>query len=263
MDLGPLPSHFRAAEGQAEATACAAPGPGSTSMEWMLIGWSHVEQCRSTWLISPQVWFRYSTGGPASPASQRSPQPAITSNRSHSCAPFSVRTVSLALVLVPLAGMVVRRLGGSGSAAGGAALALIGVADVTVLRPGLLHAHADWSRVATACVITDPGSLSAESVLNIALFVPFAFLAVVALGRALPAAIVVVAVVVTAGALSLGIEATQAAYGIGACDSSDVLHNVVGAGLGAAAGLMVLGVVTAVRVVSREPRAENGRTVVR
>jgi hypothetical protein len=167
-------------------------------------------------------------------------------------------TLILGLVLVPLAGVVVRRLGGSGSAAGGAALALIGIADLTVLRPGLLHAHAEWSRVATACVVTDPGSLSADAVLNIALFVPFAFLAVLAVGRALPPAIGVVAVVVAASALSLGIEATQAAYGIGACDSSDVVHNVVGAGFGAVAGLMVLGVVTAVRAaVSRESRARH------
>jgi VanZ like family len=172
-------------------------------------------------------------------------------------------SVALALVLVPLAAVVVRRLGGSGWAAGGAALALIGVADLTVLRPGLLHAHADWSRVATACVITDPGSLSAESLLNIALFVPFTFLAVLALRRARPAAVGAVAVVAAASALSLGIEAMQAAYGIGACDSSDVVHNVVGAGLGAVAGLMVLGVATAVRVVSRESRDEKRRTVVR
>ena len=152
----------------------------------------------------------------------------------------------LALVLVPVAGVVVAWLGGSGPAAGAAALALIGVADLTVLRPGLLHARPDWSRVASACVVTDPGSLSAETVLNVALFVPLAFLAVLALGRAVPAAIGAVVVVVAAGALSVGIETTQAAYGIGACDSSDVVHNVAGAAIGAAAGLMALAVVTAV-----------------
>jgi hypothetical protein len=158
-----------------------------------------------------------------------------------------VPTVLLAVALVPLAWVVVRRLGGYGSAAGAAVLALIGVADVTVLRPGLLHAHADWSRVATACVVTDPGSLGAETALNIALFVPFAFLAVLALRRWLAAAIGVVAVVSAAGALSLGIEAIQAAYGIGACDSSDVVHNVIGAGLGAIAGLLAVGVLSAIR----------------
>jgi hypothetical protein len=164
-------------------------------------------------------------------------------------------TLLLALVLVPLAGVVVRRLGGSGSAAGAATLTLIGVADLTVLRPGLLHAHADWSRVATACVVTGPGSSDAETVLNIALFVPAAFLAVLALRPLLPAAIGAVAVVVGAGALSLGIEATQAAYGIGACDSSDVVHNVVGGGLGVVAGLMVFGLVTSGRSIRDRRRA--------
>lgn len=171
-------------------------------------------------------------------------------------------TLLLALLLVPLTGVVARRLGGSGPAAGGAALALIGVADLTVLRPGLLHAHAEWSRVATACVLTDPSSLRAESVLNIALFVPVAFCAVLALRRPMPAAVgvlAVVAVVAGASALSLGIEATQAAYGIGACDSSDVVHNVLGAGLGAVAGVMIAGVGTAVRAVSRKPGAPVSR----
>jgi VanZ like family len=150
-----------------------------------------------------------------------------------------VPTVLLALVLVPGAWALAGRLGGVRVAAAGAALALIGVADVTVLRPGLLHARADWSRIATACVVTDPGWLSAETVLNVALFVPFAFLAVVAFRRSLPAAFGAVAVVLASSGLSLGIEATQAAYRIGACDSSDVVHNVLGAGIGAALGLVV------------------------
>ncbi len=154
-------------------------------------------------------------------------------------------TVLLALVLVPVAWLVAGRWGGVRLAAVGAALSLIGVADVTVLRPGLLHAGADWSRAATACVVTDPGGLSAETVLNVALFVPFAFLAVVAAGRAGPAVVGAAAAVLVASALSVGIEATQAAYRIGACDSSDVVHNVTGAGLGAALGLLALGVTQA------------------
>jgi Pyridoxamine 5'-phosphate oxidase len=38
------------------------------------IGWPHSEHRSSTWLIWPQEWCRYSTGGPASPASHLSPQ---------------------------------------------------------------------------------------------------------------------------------------------------------------------------------------------
>jgi hypothetical protein len=153
-----------------------------------------------------------------------------------------VPTVLLALVLGPLAWAVAGRLGGVRIAAGGAALALIGVADVTVLRPGLLHSQPDWARVATACVVTDPGRFSAEALLNVALFLPFAFLAVVAVGRVVPGAVGAMAVVVGVAALSIGIEATQAAYQIGACDSSDVVHNVIGAAIGATFGLLALGV---------------------
>jgi hypothetical protein len=150
-------------------------------------------------------------------------------------------SVLLALVLVPLAWTLARGLGGVGAAAGLAAMSLIGIADVTVLRPGLASSHADWSRVATACVVTDPSWMSAETLLNIALFVPLAFFAVAAFGRSRAAAAGAAAVVLAAGALSAGIEATQAAYGIGACDSSDVVHNVIGAAIGAVLALLVLG----------------------
>jgi VanZ like family len=154
-----------------------------------------------------------------------------------------VPSLLLAAVLLPIAWAVARAVGAAPIAAAGAALALIGVADVTVLRPGLLHADPDWSRVATACVVTDPGWLSAETVLNVALFAPFAFLAVVAVARVVPAALAAVGVVLIVAAMSLGIEATQAAYRIGACDSSDVVHNVIGAGFGAALGGLVAGIV--------------------
>ena len=164
---------------------------------------------------------------------------------------FLLPSLLLAVVLGPVAWMLATRWGGVRIAATAAAVALIGVADVTVLRPGLLHAHADWSRIATACVVTDPGWLSAETVLNVALFVPFAFLAVLAFGRALPALFGAVAVVFGSSCLSLGIEATQAAYGIGACDSSDVVHNVLGAGLGAVAGLVVVGLLAVARPTIR------------
>ena len=42
------------------------------------MGWPQSEQRSSTWLIWPQAWCRYSTGGPASPASHLSPQATIT-----------------------------------------------------------------------------------------------------------------------------------------------------------------------------------------
>ena len=173
---------------------------------------------------------------------------------------FLLPSLLLAVVLGPAAWALAGRWGGGRIAAGAAALALIGVADVTVLRPGLLHAHAHWSRITTACVVTDPGWVSAETVLNVALFVPFAFLAVLAFRRSLPALFGAVAVVLVSSCLSLGIEATQAAYGIGACDSSDVVHNVLGAGLGAVAGLVVLGVITVARPgVSCEPASPVAR----
>jgi hypothetical protein len=164
-------------------------------------------------------------------------------------------TVLLALVLGPVTWTVAGRLGGVRIAAVGAALALIGVADVTVLRPGLLHTHADWSRVASACVVTDPAWLSAETVLNVALFVPFAFFAVVACGRMLPATVGAAVVVLAGGVLSVGVEATQAAYRIGACDSSDVVHNVAGAAIGAVVGLVMLGIAGGLAGPGRRDRA--------
>ena len=56
------------------------------------MGWPHSEQCSSTWLIWPQAWCRYSTGGPASPASHLSPHTTITMSTSKSSSPLAVRT---------------------------------------------------------------------------------------------------------------------------------------------------------------------------
>ena len=70
------------------------PGPGSTSTSSACIGSPQWAQRSSTWLISPQAWWRYSTGGPASPASHLSPQPTITISMSTSSVPFAVSTYS-------------------------------------------------------------------------------------------------------------------------------------------------------------------------
>jgi hypothetical protein len=154
-------------------------------------------------------------------------------------------TVLLILLLAPLAWLAARHAGGLALAAAAAVVSLVAIADLTVLRPGLLHAHAEWSHVAAVCAVTDPSWLNAESLLNVALFVPAAFFAVLAVGRAAPAALWAVTVVVGSAVLSLGIEATQAAYGIGTCDSSDVVHNVTGALIGAVLALAALAVLAA------------------
>ena len=76
------------------AAYATAPGPGRTSMSAACIGSPHLAQRRSTLLTSPHAWWRYSTGGPAPPASHLSPQPTMTIKTSKSSVPMVVRWYS-------------------------------------------------------------------------------------------------------------------------------------------------------------------------
>lgn len=150
-------------------------------------------------------------------------------------------TVLLSIVLLPLAFVVAHALGGRPLAAVAASGSLVGVADVTVMRPGLLHRYADWHGVAAACQLTDPSVMSRDAVLNVVLLVPFGFFALLALRGTMPTLVALPMVVLSATTISVVVEATQAAYRIGACDSSDVVHNTAGAFLGALLGALVVG----------------------
>lgn len=123
-----------------------------------------------------------------------------------------------ALVVVPLAALVSRRLGGSrllGSLSGSAlAVAL----SLTLFRGG--WGHESLARLGQ-CALTDPVLLSGDGLANLVLFGPAAFLAALAVGRPLLVALAVLGV-------SLAVEATQAVEAVGVCDSSDALLNTTG-----------------------------------
>ena len=103
----------------------------------------------------------------------------------------------------------------------GAAAAFVLAAEVTLGRPGssLEAGHLSLLR---SCRITDPWSWSTEGLLNVALLAPFCFLAVLAVGHPM-------LVSLTGIAMSVGFETVQAATNRGVCDSSDVVHNALGA----------------------------------
>jgi len=130
-----------------------------------------------------------------------------------------------AAVLCPAGWWLARALHGSRVLAAASGAALAGAVAVTVARPGLgtgLRSGAlNLSALAT-CSVTDPWDLTPEAWLNLALLAPFALLLGLAIGRPL----LVIALAVLASA---GIEAVQAGYALGVCDSSDLVHNSVGA----------------------------------
>ena len=143
------------------------------------------------------------------------------------------RPLLLVAALVVLAGSGVvtwlarRRLSGRSSRAllFGLVLAVGAILAVTLFRE-------PWSTFCPACVTTwSPerllaGAFSTEVALNVALFVPAAFLATLLWPHPLRVA--------GAGVLlSLGIESLQALVGVGANDPLDVLANSAGALLGA------------------------------
>jgi hypothetical protein len=124
---------------------------------------------------------------------------------------------------------------------------------LTLARPGLRSSEADWSRVRAACLVTDARGLTPEALLNLLLLVPFAALAVLALGH--PILVWSVAVLASAG-----IEVVQAAYAVGTCDSSDLIRNAAGALVAAAlaASLRKGGqAVEAAVVMNQRTRARN------
>jgi glycopeptide antibiotics resistance protein len=85
-----------------------------------------------------------------------------------------------------------------------------------------------------ACAVTDPTPLSGDGLVNLALFAPAAFLAVLAVGRPGRVAAGVAAV-------SLAVEGLQAVWSVGVCDSSDALLNSLGGLAAALAAALVRG----------------------
>jgi hypothetical protein len=130
-----------------------------------------------------------------------------------------------AAVLCPAGWWLARALHGSRVLAAASGAALAGAVAITVARPGLgtgvRGGTANLTALAT-CTVSDPWVVSPEALLNVALLVPFALLAGLAIGR--PVLVIVIAVLASAG-----IEAVQAMYSLGVCDSSDLVHNGVGA----------------------------------
>jgi len=144
-------------------------------------------------------------------------------------------TLLAVAVLCPAGWWLARELHGSRvlAAASGAALAV--AFAVTVARPGLgtgMRTGTAGLRGLATCTVSDPWVLGPEAWLNIALLAPFALLAALAIGR--PVLVAAIAVLASAG-----IEAVQAIYSVGVCDSSDLVHNSVGAAGAAALGAAV------------------------
>lgn len=129
-------------------------------------------------------------------------------------------------VLAPAADRLAVRVRGSRGLAIAAVAFLAAALALTLARPGLRSSVVDWERAATACTVTDVRSWSTEALLNLLLLAPFAALAVLAIGHP-------ILVSLFAGLVSLGIETAQAAFSVGACDSSDLLRNSAGALLAA------------------------------
>ena len=103
----------------------------------------------------------------------------------------------------------------------GAAAALVLAAEVTLGRPGS-SLEAGQLSLLRSCRITDPWNWSTEGLLNVALLAPFCVLAVLAVGHPM-------LVSLTGIAVSVGFEIVQAVTDRGVCDSSDVVHNAIGA----------------------------------
>lgn len=138
------------------------------------------------------------------------------------------------LVLASLCAVVAGRLGRSRGAVALGALAgsALGVAiSLTLFRGG--RQPGSLARL-QACAVTDPMPLSGDGLVNLALFAPAAFLAVLAVGRPGRVAVGVTAV-------SLAVEGLQAVWSVGVCDSSDALLNSLGGLAAALAAVLVRG----------------------
>ena len=135
------------------------------------------------------------------------------------------------LVLAPAALMCARRLGWSrtrivSAGLAGASLAL--VPATTLARGDALIA---WGR---SCLIQPGLSLgTSEALLNVLLFAPAAFFAMLAVRRAAP-------VVLAALASSAAVEAVQSVTALGTCQTSDVVRNVAGATIACGVAALLL-----------------------
>ena len=134
-----------------------------------------------------------------------------------------------AVVLVALTVVLVRRAGWPPGRQVLAVLAAFGLAlfpALTLARRGieLRHPTCEWS---WGLSLT-----TAEQVLNLALLLPAGFFAGWALRRVWPVAL-------AALLLSVGVESVQAVFGLGMCQTGDVVRNVAGAVLGAYEGAVL------------------------
>jgi VanZ like family len=138
------------------------------------------------------------------------------------------RVLLVLALITAAAALVARYLRGSVVVAVLASVSLWPVFAVTLLNRGGASSAAA-SGLGT-CVVTDPRGLAFENLGNLMLLLPFAFLAATAVGRPL-------LVTATCLVISLSLEATQAMFTLGSCDSSDVVRNTAGALAGALVGV--------------------------
>lgn len=137
------------------------------------------------------------------------------------------RVLLAVLVVTGVAVLLAKLLRGSLILAALASGALWLAFAVTLLnRGGLTEVGA---RGLLSCALTDPRVLNADSIGNLLLFAPFGFMASASIGRPL-------LVAATGLVLSVSIEGVQAMGSLGACDSSDVVHNASGVLIGALLG---------------------------
>lgn len=153
----------------------------------------------------------------------------------------------VSLVLVPLVTMLAIRAGWSWWRVTSAGVAGLGAALVVAATLGRYEDGAVLHGWDLHCLAKPGLSLDTpEAKLNLLLFGPACFFAVLALRR-------LVIVLVLATALSVLLEAVQGATGVGTCETSDVVRNVAGA---AAAGLLGL---VAVMATARLPQHRPDR----
>ncbi len=146
-----------------------------------------------------------------------------------------VLTLALvSLVLVPLVTVLATRAGWSWWRVASAGLAGLGAALVVAATLGRYSDGVTLLGWDLHC-LTRPGlSLrTPEARLNVVLFGPACFFAVIALRR-------LVIVCVLAAGLSVCLEVVQGVTGMGTCETSDVVRNVGGAGVAGLLGLVAV-----------------------
>ena len=155
----------------------------------------------------------------------------------------------VALVLVPLVTVLAIRAGWSWWRVASAGLAGLGAALVVAATLGRYEGGVILRGWHLHCLAKPGLSLhTPEAKLNVVLFGPACFFAVLALRR-------LVIVCLLATVLSVCLEAVQGATGLGTCEASDVVRNVAGA---AAAGLLGLAAVLATYRLPQRRRDRRG-----